>query len=133
MRNILTALFLALMLLPATARADDRIGQVIRDQIAAFQADDFATAFTYASPTIRQLFGTPERFGHMVQHGYPMVYRPADITMLDQRSIGQTTIQRVRIRDAAGREHTLDYQMIPAEDGWQINGVQLLRTPDVGV
>jgi hypothetical protein len=133
MRPFLTVLALVLMLLPAPSRADEDIAQVIRDQIAAFQVDDFATAFTYASPTIRQLFGTSERFGQMVQQGYPMVYRPADVIMLDQRQIGPSVIQRVQIRDAFGRVHLLDYQMVAAENGWQINGVQLLRAPEVGV
>ncbi|MFN4058703.1 MAG: DUF4864 domain-containing protein [Roseinatronobacter sp.] len=133
MRPILTALAFILAFLPTTLRADDRIGQVIRDQIAAFQVDDFATAFTYASPTIQRLFGTSERFGQMVQQGYPMVHRPADVTMLDQRGLGETVIQRVRIRDGQGRVHVLDYQMIPVESGWQINGVQLVRQAEVGV
>jgi hypothetical protein len=133
MRPILTALAFILAFLPASLRADDRIGQVIRDQIAAFQVDDFATAFTYASPMIRQMFGTSERFGQMVRQGYPMVHRPADVTMLDQRGMGESVIQRVRIRDGQGRVHVLDYQMIPAEGGWQINGVQLVRQAEVGV
>ena len=133
MRPILTALAFLLALLPATLRADERIGQVIRDQIAAFQVDDFATAFTYASPMIRQLFGTSERFGQMVQQGYPMVYRPADVTMLDQRGLGENVIQRVRIRDGQGRVHVLDYLMIPVDGTWQINGVQLVRQAEVGV
>ena len=133
MRPILTALALVLTFLPFAARADERIAQVIRDQIAAFQVDDFETAFTYASPMIRQLFGTSERFGQMVQQGYPMVWRPADVTMLDQRQMGASVIQRVQIRDGFGRVHLLDYQMVAAENGWQINGVQLLRAPEVGV
>jgi ketosteroid isomerase-like protein len=133
MRNLVASILVALVLLPATARANDAISQVIRDQIAAFQADDFATAFTYASPTIKQLFGTADRFGQMVQQGYPMVYRPADVTMLDQRVQGDTTIQRVRIRDASGQTHVLDYQMTPSDGGWQINGVQFVRQLDAGV
>jgi hypothetical protein len=133
MRNILAAILVALVLLPATARANDAISQVIRDQIAAFQADDFAMAFTYASPTIKQLFGTADRFGQMVQQGYPMVYRPAEVTMLDQRVEGDTTIQRVRIRDSGGRVHVLDYQMTPSDGGWQINGVQFVRQLEAGV
>ncbi len=133
MRNILATIFLALLILPASARADERIGQVIRDQLSAFQADDFARAFTYASPTIQQLFGTADRFGQMVQQGYPMVYRPADVTMLEQRDQGATTIQRVMIRDAGGRVHLLDYLMIPSNDGWLINGVQFVRQTEAGV
>ena len=134
MRAILAGLVLALGLASAPARADDSIAQVIRDQIAAFQSDDFATAFTFASPTIRQLFGSPERFGQMVQQGYPMVHRPADVTMLEQTDLGSATLQRVLIRDGQGRAHVLEYQMVPGPDGgWLINGVQFVQAPQTGV
>ena len=131
--RFIIALLLAVSLAPATLRADSsEISGVIRDQISAFQADDFSTAFEYASPTIKRLFGTPERFGQMVQNGYPMVYRPAEVNMLQQRDTGAGRVQRVMIRDGAGRLHFLDYQMIPTETGWQINGVQIVRDAQVG-
>jgi hypothetical protein len=133
MRKVLAVILLALALLPVAVRANDAISQVIRDQLTAFQADDFATAFSYASPMIRQLFGTSDRFGQMVQQGYPMVYRPAEVTMLDQRVQGDTTIQRVQIRDASGRTHLLDYLMIDGGEGWLINGVQFVRQLEAGV
>lgn len=131
--RLILALLLALSLAPATLRAQDSaISDVIQGQISAFQANDFDTAFDYASPTIKRLFGTPERFGQMVQSGYPMVYRPAEVRMLDQRDAGSAKMQRVMIRDAQGRFHFLDYQMIPTDMGWQINGVQILAAPEVG-
>lgn len=107
------------------------IEQTIRSQIDAFRADDFARAFTFASPAIKDIFGTPENFGAMVQRGYPMVYRPAEIRMLERREVAGTQVQRVLVTDQAGRTHVLDYQMIQTPEGWQINGVQLL--PSVGV
>ncbi|MBN2760710.1 MAG: DUF4864 domain-containing protein [Rhodobacteraceae bacterium] len=131
--RLILALLLALSLAPATLRAQDSaISDVIQGQISAFQADDFDTAFEYASPTIKRLFGTPERFGQMVQSGYPMVYRPAEVRMLEQRDLGSAKVQRVMIRDAQGRFHFLDYQMISTDMGWQINGVQILAEPEVG-
>jgi hypothetical protein len=36
------------------------------------------------------------------------------------------------IRDGEGRLHFLDYQMLPTEDGWQINGVMIVQAPEVG-
>ncbi|MCC1480548.1 DUF4864 domain-containing protein [Roseibaca sp. Y0-43] len=132
--RFLPALLLAVLLAPASLRAEGTaVPDVIRDQISAFQADDFATAFDYASPNIKRLFGTPERFGQMVQNGYPMVYRPAEVRMLELRDIGGAKVQRVMIRDAQGRFHLLDYQMIETENGWQINGVQLLQAAELGV
>ena len=37
--------------------------------------DDAKRAFSYAAPSIRAMFGTPERFLAMVRAGYPVVYR----------------------------------------------------------
>lgn len=128
MRLLLASLFLAL---PAAAQ-DAPIRATIEDQLQAFQADDFATAFTFASPTIRSIFGTPENFGRMVSEGYPMVHRPAGVKMLELREVAGGLWQRVMITDQSGRTHLLDYQMIEAENGWQINAVHLLKAEGVG-
>ncbi len=125
----LTAILLAAF--PALAQ-EDPIQSTIQSQIEALRSDDFAMAFTYASPTIQGLFGTPENFGMMVQNGYPMVYRPAEVKMLGLRDIAGRLYQRVLIRDAEGRGFLLDYQMIETPDGWKINGVDLVQQPDVG-
>lgn len=115
---------------PSKAQEAD-IQSVIRSQTEALLKDDFATAFTFASPTIKGLFGTADNFGMMVRQGYPMVYRPADVTMLELREVAGNLWQRVMITDQQGRTHLLDYQMVQTAEGWQINGVQLL--PSVGV
>lgn len=116
---------------PALAQ-EAPIQSTITSQIEAFQADDFAAAFSFASPTIQGLFGTPENFGAMVQSGYPMVYRPADVQMLDLCEIAGRLYQRVLLRDGQGRGYMLDYQMVETEEGWRINGVDLVTQPDVG-
>jgi len=123
----LTALMVLALSLPV--RANDAVQKVISDQIAAFLEDDVETAFTFASPTIRQLFGTPERFGRMVRQGYPMVWRPAEVTWLDAERRGRELWQSVLIRDGAGALHVLDYHMIPGADGWKINAVYLRPAP----
>lgn len=127
--SVLTAAFLAM---PAVAQ-EAPIQDTIKSQIDALKADDFARAFTFASPTIKGLFGSAENFGAMVKQGYPMVYRPGAIRMLELRSVNGALWQKVMITDAEGRTHILDYQMIEAADGWQINGVTILPVPDVGV
>lgn len=136
MRPLILAAVFGLGLAGAPAVAQDTrntaIEGTIQRQIEAFLADDFATAFTFASPNIRTLFGTSDNFGAMVRNGYPMVWRPADVRYLDLRTVAGALWQRVMITDAQGRVHMLDYQMVETPDGWQINGVQLVRAPDVG-
>jgi len=133
MRNGLFALlFAAGLALPALAQ-EQPIQNTIQSQIDAFQADDFATAFSFASPNIKGLFGTAENFGAMVKSGYPMVYRPATVEMGELREVAGNLWQRVRVVDQAGKAWFLDYMMIETPEGWQINAVQLLPAPDVGV
>jgi hypothetical protein len=130
--RMMAALVLALMLGSAPALAQDRgIEQTITQQLEAFKADDFGAAFDFASPNIKNIFRTPENFGAMVRQGYPMVWRPGEVTYLEQREIAGAIWQKVQIVDGAGRVHILDYQMIQTAEGWQINGVQLLKQPDV--
>lgn len=126
--GLITAVMLAL---PVSAQ-EEPIQQTIQNQLDAFEADDFARAFTFASPMIKGMFGTPENFGAMVTEGYPMVHRPGAVTMLELRTVAGNLWQRVMITDEAGKTHLLDYQMIEGPDGWQINAVQLLQAPDVG-
>lgn len=136
MRLFLTAALAALILSlsPAMAQTADRAGieSTIRGQIDAFLADDFTTAFTFAAPNIKGIFRTPENFGAMVRNGYPMVYRPSSVRMLDLREVAGALWQRVLVTDAQGQTHMLDYQMLQTPEGWQINGVQLLRGAGVG-
>ncbi|WP_171208918.1 MULTISPECIES: DUF4864 domain-containing protein [unclassified Ruegeria] len=130
MRNLLLAVFLSGGLTSAALAQSDEIEANIAAQIQAFKADDFATAFTFASPNIQRLFQTPENFGAMVRNGYPMVWRPADVRFLELREISGTLWQKVMITDGSGQVHLLDYQMIQRENGWKINGVQLLGNAD---
>ena len=107
------------------------IEDTIQSQVDAFLVDDFAEAFTFASPMIQGMFGSPERFGAMVRQGYPMVWRPAEVEFLELRDVNGIPVQRVRMQDATGKQHYLDYQMIPGADGWRINGVSLVPAPGV--
>ncbi len=112
---------------------DPAIEGVIQSQIDAFLVDDFEEAFTYASPNIKRFFGSSQRFGMMVKQGYPMVWRPGRVEYLDQEPMGSAVIQTVLITDQDGVQHALAYQMIPTPNGWQINGVQFIRPPEIGV
>ncbi len=116
---------------PAQEGRDTAIAGTIQSQFDAFRKDDVTTAFSFASPTIKGLFGSPENFGAMVKQGYPMVWRPSDVQFLELRDESGALWQRVMVTDQAGRTHLLDYQMIETAEGWQINAVQLL--PEVGV
>jgi hypothetical protein len=135
MRRYLLSILAALALATAAPAQDDgaaAIQDTIQSQFEAFKADDFARAFTYASPTIQGIFGTAENFGRMVRNGYPMVWRPAEVRFLDLHPKNGGLWQKVMVTDQDGGVHILDYEMIATEDGVRIGGVELLRQPDVG-
>ncbi|MCK0149625.1 DUF4864 domain-containing protein [Marivita sp. S6314] len=107
------------------------IETTIQNQIDAFLKDDFETAFTFASPSIRNMFGSSDNFGRMVQQGYPMVWRPEDVVFGDLRAIAGGLYQMVIVKDADGALHYLDYRMQQIDGEWRIAGVQILQAPDV--
>ena len=134
MKAVILSVLLNVLVWPVLAQseASGGIEATINRQIEAFRADDFATAFTFASPGIQGMFGTSDRFGAMVRQGYPMVWRPSEIEYLDLENRSGVLFQKVLVRDASGAAHVLEYQMIRVDEAWRINGVVLLRAPGVG-
>ncbi|WP_371054976.1 DUF4864 domain-containing protein [Rhodosalinus sp. K401] len=137
MRQLLAAFATTLCLAtaaPADESAAPAVQGTIQSQIDAFLADDFERAFTFASPGVQGIFRTPENFGRMVRDGYPMVWRPESVRFLDLREISGALWQKVLIEDAEGATHLLDYRMESDEAGnWRIDGVRILRAPDLSV
>jgi hypothetical protein len=117
---------------PGPVQAQEaEIQGVITSQLEAFKLDDFDTAFTFAAPTIQDIFRTPENFGRMVSQGYPMVWRPAEVEYLDLRREGGFLFQDVRIVDAQGRVHLLEYRMTELGGAWKISGVRILEAAEL--
>ena len=115
------------------AAADDStdIQKVISDQIAAFQRDDGAEAFSYASPNIRRMFGNADTFMRMVRQGYPSVYRPQSFEFQEVVEIEGRLVQDVLFVGPSGEVEIGSYLMERQPDGtWRINGVVMRKAPD---
>ncbi|KAB7613430.1 DUF4864 domain-containing protein [Amylibacter sp. SFDW26] len=126
---LLRAFFIfVVMAFPVKAQETD-IQRVISGQINAFLADDFDTAFTFAAPNIVRLFGTADRFGTMVQRGYPMVHRPASFRFAKLSDEAGEWLQKVELKDEAGRLFIAHYVMEQTETGWKIKGVSVSEAP----
>ena len=126
--------------LSPTARADEldstqaaAIRNVIENQMAAFKVDDGPAAFAYASPTIQELFQTPEIFMSMVKTGYAPVYRPQEVEFRELMQAARGPVQVVHIVGPDGRAVLALYSMEQQPDGsWRIDGCTLTEAPDVG-
>lgn len=129
------------LLAPAAAAQDvvrpaatdqQAIRGTIRSQLDAFQADDGARAFSYATPQLRDLFRTPENFMAMVRGGYQPVYRPQSVEFLDARILEGRIGQAVRFVGPDGRAVVAIYTMEQQPDGsWRIAAVQLIPTNEI--
>jgi hypothetical protein len=138
-RTILAMLLFLAAALPAPAIAQGAVSDadrsaivsVIRQQLDAFQRDQAIEAFSYASPTIQGIFGTPENFMEMVRTGYGAVYRPREVQFGDILPSAGGPTQRVLFVGPDGVPVEALYFMQLQPDGqWRINGVQVLRLDD---
>jgi hypothetical protein len=139
-RTLALACFLAVATLGPVAALDlapaDRsaIRGVVQAQLDAFRRDDGVAAFGYASPSIRRMFRTPERFMTMVREGYAPVYRPRRVDfgeIVDDR--GRLT-QRVHLVGPDGQPVVANYLMERQADGtWRIDGCILEEVPEMSV
>lgn len=133
MKQMFLAAAFAVWSVTGAQAQDADIRAVITQQFDAFKVDDFATAFTFASPSLQGFFQNPQNFGRMVSQGYPMVWRPAAVDFLELREEGGTYWQKVQIADAKGQFHYLEYRMMQTAEGWRISGVQILNAPGAAV
>ncbi len=104
--------------------------QIITDQIAAYNADDSARAYSYAAPTIQALFPSPEIFLSMVKNGYRPVYRQKSFSFGEITETAGRPVQHVTIVDATGKLWTALYTMQKQPDGnWKISACVLVEVP----
>ena len=109
----------------------EKIQETISQQISSFQTDDFETAFTYASPSIKNMFGNYQNFGMMVRSGFPMVWRTKSVLFLDLLTVNDILVQRVMVTDLDDEIHTLNYMMLETSNGWKIRGVTIDSLPSI--
>jgi hypothetical protein len=137
MRAFLAAVFMICAFGQTLAASDadqSTIRGIIQDQIEAFQRDDGARAFSYASPTLQSMFGSHERFMAMVKEGYKPVYRPRSYTIGEFKDMPDGTSLSVQIQDLEGIDWVAVYTLEQQPDGtWRISGCYLLKAPGQAV
>lgn len=135
MHRILAILVLVFGL-PLAANAEDpaastQFQRIIARQLEAFRSGDGALAYSFAAPSIRQIFPTPEAFMAMVKRGYMPVYRAQSYKFGETVTEGQGSPgQRVTLIGPDGKTYEALYSMERQPDGtWLINGCTLLEVP----
>jgi hypothetical protein len=119
---------------PATAGDKVAFREIISAQISAFQADDAAGAFTFASPDLQAKFGSAATFLDMVPTGYEPVYRPKAVEFRDIVEHDYGPEQQVFVIGPDGRGYIAHYMMERQPDGsWRISGCYLEQAGDESV
>lgn len=130
--SILAASLLAILAILTPARADDAASAraIIESQITAFLNDDMAAAYSFASPSIKQLYPDQGRFFDMVKRGYQPVYRPGNFAFGRSKAAadGSGLVQEVIIQGPGGQDWTALYSLERQPDGsFKIDGVQMIK------
>lgn len=100
---------------------------VIQAQLAAFAADDARRAFSYATPKVREVFGSADKFIEVVREAYPVVYRHETVAFLKPELADGTLLQGVHLTDGQGVLWLALYSMERQRDrSWRISACQLL-------
>jgi hypothetical protein len=113
---------------PAEASDADAVAvrTVIEQQLDAFRRDDAAAAFSYATPAIRDMFGSADNFLVMVRASYQAVYRPRSFEFRDFYVVQGDARQVVALVGPDGQPINAVYHVQRQPDGnWRINGCVL--------
>jgi hypothetical protein len=139
-RLAVIALCLAGLSFAAPARAEDPLDaakSVIENQISAFLKEDVDTAYSFASPKIKNVFPDKNQFFDMVRKSYEPVYHPGNYAFGRSKilSDGAVVLQEVLISGREGKDWTAVYELGRQPDGsYKINGVQMLKnTTSTGI
>lgn len=99
----------------------------IDGQMKALLADDGATAYEFAAPSIKRIFPTVDSFMSMVTKGYAPVRRPQSYAFGKVQEMGPTTIvQQVLIVGPDGKDYEAVYTLELQPDGrYLITGCSL--------
>jgi len=109
-----------------TERDRDTIRHLITQQLEAFQRDDAAAAFSFASPDIQTQFGDPSTFLKMVKTTYVAVYRPRSVLFEGILAVDGLPAQTVVLMSPHGQIVRAIYIMQRQPDGdWRIHGCLL--------
>jgi hypothetical protein len=131
-KSIFTLMLAMFLLSAASAQLNETTAQAVKNtvqaQLAAFANDDADLAFSYAAPSILAIFETPQNFMAMVQHAYPVVYRPAKLLFLAAAGTSSAVVLPVRIWDQEGQSWMATYKLELQADGrWLIVACILVR------
>lgn len=107
----------------SSAAVKKDISQVVEGQLAAFRANDFAKAYSFASTEIQSLYSAGD-FESMVRKSYPAIARSSSAECNSTFDSGDEALMDVHVRGAQGTASgNFRYRFHKEGDRWRISGV----------
>lgn len=109
-----------------TAAQISQARAVVQAQLDAFAGEDAVKAFLLNSESVRERFGSPDRFMAMIRRRYPMVYRPASVAFQRPQWEDSDLMQSVQMTDSQGTGWLATFRLQPQAKGpWLIAGCRV--------
>lgn len=109
-----------------TAAQISQARAVVQAQLDAFAGEDAVKAFLLNSESVRERFGSPDRFMAMIRRRYPMVYRPASVAFQRPQWEDSDLMQSVQMTDSQGTGWLATFRLQPQSKGpWLIAGCRV--------
>ncbi len=107
---------------PSSAIVKKELTEVIEAQLAAFRANDYVKAYTFAATEIKTLFPLND-FETMVKNGYPVIANSTVVEFGIALDTGEDAVVNVRVENA--EKKSVSYQYLLRKEGgqWRIGGV----------
>ena len=119
--RVTAALLLGLLIATPALSGDAEVSSAqstIGRQLKAFQANDGATAYSYAAPNIKRMFPTVEAFMSLVTRGYAPVRTPRSYSFGKVEEMSPTSIvQQVILVGPDGKTYEAVYTLEMQSDG----------------
>jgi hypothetical protein len=137
MLGIVASMFFAPVAAPAEATKPLRLGSedwraiqvAVSKQMKAFHRDDDEAAFSLASPGVRRVFESANRFMEMVRTEYGAVYHSRSYRFLRPAMLDGAPVQPVEVVALDGAVSIAAFSMErQADRSWRISGCWLLES-----
>jgi len=115
---------------PSGAETRNTLHTVINQQMEAFRAGNYRTAYTFADDAIKAEYSL-EMFEHMVQLGYPDIAHSTSAICGLCFDNGEDAVVSVRVHGADGKSGDYQYMLHWNGKTWRISGVAVSRVPAV--
>ena len=108
------------------------LSAVIDGQLAAFRANDYPKAYTFAASEIKNVFPL-EDFEKMVRAQYAVIAKSTASEYGVAFDTGEEAVVNVRIENAEKKSVEYQYILKKEESGWKIGGVSEMKAEGLSV